>query len=363
MTFPTSHLTSGNKFSPESKIYIAGHRGLVGSAIVRALQTEGYENLLLCTSAQLDLRNQAEVDAFFAEEKPDYVFLAAARVGGIYANDTYPADFIRDNLQIQTNVIDAGYRNGVKRFLFLGSSCIYPKLAPQPMPESCLLTGELEPTNEWYAIAKIAGIKMCQAYHKQYGFDAISVMPTNLYGPNDTFDLERSHVLPAMMRKFHLAKLAQSGDIKAIIADEKKHGQIPADLLESLGLERTHPSIFTSQCSPKVTLWGSGAPYREFLHVDDLASACLFLMNKELKADSLRLFNVGVGSDITIRQLAELVQEVVGFDGDVAWDADKPDGTPRKLMDVSLINRLGWHASTPLRQGIEAVYRDYCAQI
>jgi len=361
MTSPVSHLSSGNKFAPESKIYIAGHRGLVGSAIARALQAEGYEHLLLRTSAQLDLRNQAAVDAFFAEEKPDYVFLAAARVGGIYANDTYPADFIRDNLQIQTNVIDAGYRNGVKRFLFLGSSCIYPKLAPQPMPESCLLTGELEPTNQWYAIAKIAGIKMCQAYHKQYGFDAISVMPTNLYGPNDTFDLERSHVLPAMMRKFHLAKLAQSGDIKAIIADEKKHGQIPADLLKNLGLERAQSSIFSFQHPPKVTLWGSGAPYREFLHVDDLANACLFLMtNHQSPITNQRLYNVGVGSDITIRALAELVQQIVGFDGEVVWDADKPDGTPRKLMDVSQMHSLGWQAGIALQDGVASVYHDYC---
>jgi len=345
-----------------AKIYIAGHRGLVGSAIVRQLQVEGYTQLLMRTSAELDLRKQAAVDAFFAEHKPQYVFLAAARVGGIYANDTYPADFIRDNLQIQTNLIDAAYRQGAKRLLFLGSSCIYPKFAPQPMPESCLLTGELEPTNEWYAIAKIAGIKMCQAYHKQYGFDAVSAMPTNLYGPNDTFDLERSHVLPAMLRKFHLARLASETDIDAIIADEQQHGRIPADILGNLGLERTQSS-FRSVHAPVVTLWGSGSPYREFLYVDDLAEACLFLVNMPTeKQGTDRLFNIGVGSDITIRDLAELIQQIVGFDGEVVWDADKPDGTPRKLMDVSQINRLGWHARTSLQEGITRVYQEYGAK-
>jgi GDP-L-fucose synthase len=357
--------------SPDTKIYVAGHRGLVGSAIVRHLEKAGYGNLLLRTSAELDLRNQAAVDAFFAEQKPDYVFLAAARVGGIYANDTYPADFIRDNLQIQTNVIDAAYRNGTKRLLFLGSSCIYPKLAPQPMPESCLLTGELEPTNQWYAIAKIAGIKMCQAYHRQYGFDAISAMPTNLYGPNDNFDLEKSHVLPALIRKFHLAKLAQAGDIEAIHADEVKYGKIPDDLLASLGLMRTTSHIshstspisyLSSHVSPRVILWGSGTPYREFLHVDDMVDACLFLMRMDrtdLASCPDRLFNIGCGSDITIRAVAELVQEIVGFEGAVVWDASKPDGTPRKLMDVSCINSLGWKASISLEAGIRGVYADY----
>jgi len=350
--------------SPDTKIYVAGHRGLVGSAIVRRLEKAGYGNLLLRTSAELDLRNQAAVDAFFAEEKPDYVFLAAARVGGIYANDTYPADFIRDNLQIQTNVIDAAYLNDVKRLLFLGSSCIYPKLAPQPMPESCLLTGELEPTNEWYAIAKIAGIKMCQAYHKQYGFDAISAMPTNLYGPNDNFDLEKSHVLPALIRKFHLARLAQAGDIEAILADEARYGKIPDDLLASLGLMRTtsHICRLTPHTAPRVTLWGSGTPYREFLHVDDMVDACLFLMHMDrtdLASCPERLFNVGCGSDITIRAVAEMVQEIVGFEGAVVWDDSKPDGTPRKLMDVTLLNTLGWRARIPLAEGVADVYRRY----
>jgi len=351
----------------QARIYVAGHRGLVGSAIVRKLREEGYGQLICRSSAELDLRNQAAVEQFFATEKPDYLFLAAARVGGIYANDNYPADFIRDNLQIQTNVIDAAWRHGVRRLLFLGSSCIYPKYAPQPMPESCLLSGALEPTNQWYAIAKIAGIKMCQAYHKQYGFDAISAMPTNLYGPNDSFDLERSHVLPAMIRKFHLARLAAAGDLAAIAADEARHGRIPDDIVEHLGLRRHTGaggvSGFVSTGAPKVRLWGSGAPCREFLYVDDLADACLFLMQCEIDGqESSRLFNIGVGEDITIRDLAGLVQRSVGFDGEVIWDADKPDGTPRKLMDVSRMHALGWHAGVSLQEGIQRVYRDYKAK-
>lgn len=376
--------------SPSSKIFVAGHRGMVGSAIVRKLLESGLspESLVLRTSSELDLRNQAAVDAFFAEEKPDYVFLAAAKVGGIYANDTFPADFIRDNLQIQTNVIDAAYRNNTKRLLFLGSSCIYPKLAPQPMPESCLLTSELEPTNEWYAIAKIAGVRMCQAYHRQYGFDAISAMPTNLYGPNDNFDLEKSHVLPALIRKFHLAKLAQAGDVEAIAADEVRYGSIPDDILESLGLTREAGTIsrLTSHITPKVTLWGSGSPYREFLHVDDMAAACLFLMKHDFTSHQVnaargreyplggqspvtshggeqRLYNVGVGADITIKDVAELVQGIVGFDGEVIWDSSRPDGTPRKLMDVSLLNSLGWKASITLEEGIAGAYQSYLKKL
>ena len=352
------------------KIYVAGHRGLVGSAIVRKLLAAGVPEsaLILCTSAELDLRNQAAVDAFVAAEQPDYVFLAAAKVGGIYANDHWPADFIRDNLQIQTNVIDAAYRQGVKRLLFLGSSCIYPKLAPQPLKEECLLTGPLEPTNEWYAIAKIAGIKMCEAYRRQYGFDAIAAMPTNLYGPNDNFDLEKSHVLPALIRKFHLAKLAQAGDIAAIERDERRYGRIPDDILAALGLARaSRSSSISSQSSSSVSvrLWGSGTPRREFLHVDDMAAACLFLMQYDFRPQSAtpgsasRLFNVGVGSDVTIRELAELVQQIVGFDGDVIWDESKPDGTPRKLLDVSRLQALGWQASVDLEEGIRSVYEKY----
>lgn len=374
MTNHKSQITSHSAgFPADAKIYVAGHRGLVGSAIVRKLNEAGCHNLLLRTSSQLDLRNQAAVDLFFAEEKPDYVFLAAAKVGGIYANSAFPADFIRDNLQIQTNVVDAAYRHDTKRLLFLGSSCIYPKLAPQPMPESCLLTGELEPTNEWYAIAKIAGIKMCQAYHKQYGFDAISAMPTNLYGPNDNFDLEKSHVLPALIRKFHLAKLAQAGDVESINADESRYGAIPDDILSTLGLERVTSDLglVTSNKSqitnhgPTVQLWGSGSPYREFLHVDDMAEACLFLMTASDQSlvtshgGAARLYNVGVGSDITIKDVAKLVQTIVGFDGQVVWDASKPDGTPRKLMDVSQLNKLGWEASISLEQGITDAYHSY----
>jgi len=301
-------------------IYVAGHRGMVGSAIVRRLEKEGFGHLILRTSSELDLRNQAAVDAFLAEEKPEYVFLAAARVGGILANSTRPAEFIRDNLQIQTNVIDAACQNKVRKLLFLGSSCIYPKMAPQPLREESLLTGPLEPTNEWYAIAKIAGIRMCQAYRWQYGFNAISLMPTNLYGPNDNFDLETSHVLPAMIRKFHEAK-------------EQGHAE--------------------------VTLWGTGSPRREFLHVDDLADACLFLMQSY---DNGEIINVGKGEDVAIRELAEMIRETVGFKGKIVWDESKPDGTPRKLLDVSRLHGLGWQARTPLTGGIADVYRWYVRQ-
>jgi len=352
----------------DSAIYIAGHRGMVGSAIVRKLTGEGYANLILRTSTELDLRNQQAVNDFFAQQTPEYVFLAAAKVGGILANDSYPADFIRDNLQIQTNVIDASWRNGVAKLAFLGSSCIYPKLAPQPMREDCLLTGALEPTNEWYAIAKIAGIKMCEAYHKQYGFNAVSLMPTNLYGLNDNYDLQTSHVLPAMIRKFHLARLAQCGDLEAIESNEKKHGVIPADIITALGLKRT-PSPLTphfsplSHTSPKVTLWGSGTPYREFLHVDDMVEACLFVMGLPERAggDMPRLYNIGVGADITIKGVADIIRAVSGFEGDVSWDDSKPDGTPRKLMDVSRINALGWQAKISLEDGIRSVYQQYLA--
>lgn len=299
----------------DARVFVAGHRGLVGSAIVRRLQAEGYNNLLLRSSAELDLRNQAAVDAFFDKERPELVYLVAAKVGGILANDTYPADFIRDNLQIQTNVIDAAYRFGVRKLVFLGSSCIYPKHAPQPMPESCLLTGPLEPTNEWYAIAKIAGVKMCQAYRKQYGFNAIAVMPTNLYGPGDNFDLNSSHVLPALIRKFHEAKL---------------RGQ------------------------SEVVVWGTGTPRREFLHVDDLADACLFLMERY---ESPEPVNVGWGEDISIRELAELVRQVVGYSGQLRFDTGKPNGTPRKLLNTTRLKAQGWAPRIPLHDGIAATYR------
>lgn len=299
----------------QAKIYVAGHRGLAGSAIVRRLRSAGYENLVLRTHAELDLTNQAAVDAFFAQERPEYVFLAAAKVGGIHANNAYPAEFIRDNLAIQTNVIHSAWADGVKKLLFLGSSCIYPKFAPQPMPESCLLTGELEPTNEWYAIAKIAGIKMCQAYRRQYGFDAISLMPTNLYGPGDNFNLENSHVLPALLRKFHEAK--ERGDAQ-------------------------------------VVMWGTGTPRREFMHVDDLGDAAVFLMNSYSDEGFV---NVGVGSDVTIRELGEIVRDVTGYRGEIVQDLSKPDGTPRKLMDVQKLGALGWKANIGLREGVAQTYQ------
>jgi len=301
-------------------IFVAGHLGLVGSAIVRRLQAQGRHQLLLRTRAQLDLTNQGAVDEFFARERPQYVFLAAAKVGGILANDSQPAEFLRDNLAIQTNVIHSAWAHGTRKLCFLGSSCIYPKLAPQPLREESLLTGPLEPTNEWYAIAKIAGIKMCQAYRRQYGFDAISLMPTNLYGPGDNFDLRTSHVLPALIRKFHEA--SQRGD-------------------------------------ESVTLWGSGTPRREFLHVDDLASAAVFLM--ENYSDE-QFINVGVGTDLTIRELAGIVAEVVGFRGSIVLDPSKPDGTPRKLLDVSRIRALGWSAQIELEAGIRSTYRHFLAE-
>ena len=297
-----------------SKIYIAGHRGLVGSAIVRKLQAEGYTNLLMRTSQELDLREQAAVREFFASEKPDYVFLAAARVGGILANYSYPADFIYQNLMIETNVIESSRQAGVKKLLCLGSTCIYPKLAPQPLKEEYLLTGPLEPTNEWYAVAKIAGIKLCQAYQRQYGCTFISAMPTNLYGPQDNFDLQSSHVMPALIRKFHEAKTGNE---------------------------------------PAVTVWGSGKPRREFLHVDDCADACLFLMEHY---DDEEIVNIGVGEDLSIAELADLVKQAVDYTGDIVYDATKPDGTPRKLVDVSKINGLGWQASIPLEEGIRSTY-------
>ena len=296
------------------KIYIAGHRGLVGSAILRNLENSGYNNFVLRTSKELNLTSQADVNQFFETEKPDYVFLSAAKVGGILANDTYPADFIRDNLLIQTNVIDAAYRNNAKKLLFLGSSCIYPKFAPQPMKEEHLLTGELEPTNEWYAIAKIAGIKMCQAYKKQYGFNAISIMPTNLYGPGDNFNLENSHVMPALMRKFHDAKINKL---------------------------------------PQVEVWGTGMPKREFLHVDDMADASVYLMNNY---DGFDFVNVGVGEDVTISELAETVKQVVGYNGELTFDRSKPDGTPRKLLDVTKLSEAGWNSKINLYEGISNTY-------
>jgi len=304
-----------------SKIYVAGHRGLVGSAIVRRLRELGYSNLVLRNRNELNLLNTKEVTDFFAAERPEYVFLAAAKVGGILANNSYPAEFLTENLSIQINVIDSAYRQGVTKLQFLGSSCIYPKLAPQPIKEEYLLTGPLEPTNEWYAIAKIAGIKMCQAYRRQYGFNAISLMPTNLYGPGDNFDLQNSHVLPALIRKFHEAKI---------------------------------------DGSRQVVIWGTGSPRREFLHVDDLASAAVHLM---LNYNEPEIVNVGTGEDITIADLARLIQRTVGFDGELVFDSTKPDGTPRKLLDVSRLTNLGWRANISLEQGIASIYQWFLENI
>lgn len=299
----------------DSKIYVAGHRGLVGSAIVRKLEEKGYTNLVYRTSKELDLRDKMAVDNFFAEEKPEFVFLAAAKVGGIVANNEYPADFIRDNLLIQTNIIDAAYRNDVKKLLFLGSTCIYPKMAPQPLKEEYLLTGELEPTNDAYAIAKIAGIKMCQSYNRQYGTEYISVMPTNLYGENDNFDLHTSHVLPALIRKFHEAKESNA---------------------------------------PFVEVWGTGTPKREFLYSDDLADACVFLINNY---SGNEIVNIGVGEDLPIKELAEKIKDVIGYEGEIQFDTTKPDGTPRKLVDVTKLNSLGWKAATSLEEGLKKAYQ------
>jgi GDP-L-fucose synthase len=321
---------------PDSRIYVAGHRGLVGSALMRVLQSHGYRSLITRTHAELDLTDSASTEAFFAQQQPEFVFLAAAKVGGILANDTQPAEFIRDNLAIQTNVIHAAWKTGVKRLLFLGSSCIYPRLAPQPMQEASLLTGPLEPTNRAYALAKIAGIEMCWSYNRQYGTRYLAVMPTNLYGPSDNYHPEKSHVIPGLLRRFHEAKLR--GD-------------------------------------RSVTVWGSGKPRREFLYSDDMADACLYLMRQPdaqyerlLGSDESKsgrfeppLVNIGCGEDVTIAELAGLVREVTGFDGDICYDTSKPDGTPRKLLDVGILTRAGWRARTPLATGLREAYRAFLA--
>jgi GDP-L-fucose synthase len=307
-----------------SKIYLAGHRGLVGSALKRRLESRGYSNLIFRTHGELDLTNQQAVNEFFQLEKPEYVFLAAAKVGGILANNTYPAEFIYENLMIEANIIHASYRYGVKKLLFLGSSCIYPKLAPQPLKEEYLLTGSLEETNEAYAIAKIAGIRLCKHYNQQYGTNFISVMPTNLYGPNDNFDLETSHVMPALIRKFHEAKV---------------------------------------KSEPEVVIWGTGKPLREFMHVDDMADACVYLMENFNMDDIGEFVNIGVGKDITIGKLAELIKEIIGFEGEIRKDLSKPDGTPQKLLDITKLSSFGWKAKISLKEGIEQTYEWYESQI
>ena len=306
---------------PDARIYVAGHRGLVGSALVRRLKEQGYKNLILASSDELDLRDQGAVEAFYHKHHPEYVFVAAAKVGGILANDTYPAEFLYDNLMIEANLIHGAYRHGVKKLLLLGSTCIYPRLAPQPLKEEYLLTGPLESTNEWYAIAKIAGIKLCQAYSKQYGCRFISVMPTNMYGPGDNFDLKTSHVLPALIRKFHEASI---------------------------------------QGDANVTIWGSGTPRREFLHVDDCADACVYLMNLYEESD---IINIGSGEDISIHDLALLIKSVVGFAGGIVYDKTKPDGTPRKLVDISKIRRAGWSPAINLEEGIRTTYEWYRSNV
>jgi GDP-L-fucose synthase len=366
----------------DSRIYVAGHTGLVGSALYRKLKAEGYTNLITRTHAQLDLERQAEVEGFFKKEKPEYVFLAAAKVGGIWANNTYPAEFIYNNLVIQTNVIHSAWKVGANRLLFLGSSCIYPRECPQPMKEEHFLTGPLEATNEPYAVAKIAGVEMCESYNRQYSTDFLAVMPTNLYGPNDNFDLETSHVLAALIRKFHLAKLAAQGNWQAIKKDEGLYGPIPEDVMASLisitelhGYGEKVSTVYRSpltvnQPQSAVALWGSGRPRREFLHVDDLADGCIFLMSLEqnklsslLTAGRLPLLNIGWGKDISIEELAILIKKAVGFEGDIVFDTTKPDGTPHKLLDVSRMAELGWEAKISLEEGIRQVYGWYLEQV
>jgi GDP-L-fucose synthase len=365
-----------------AKIYVAGHTGLVGSALVRALQARGYTNFITRTHAELDLERQSAVEAFFETEKPEYVFLAAAKVGGIWANKTYPAEFIYNNLAIQTNVIYSAWKAGVKRLLFLGSSCIYPRDCGQPMKEEYLLTGPLETTNEPYAVAKISGVEMCQSYNRQYGTSFISVMPTNLFGPNDNFNLETSHVLPALIRKFHLAKLSSHGDWQAIQKDESLYGPIPKDILANLisisrtnGYEPPLPAARLSRAKsrgrplpadPAVVTWGTGSPRREFLHVDDLADACIFLMalteeklRSLLTLERFPLVNIGWGKDISIKELAMMIKDIVGFAGDIVFDTTKPDGTPRKLLDITRMAELGWKARIPIKEGIEQTYSWY----
>ncbi len=361
----------------DSKIYVAGHRGLVGSAIVRHLKTRGYNNVIGRTHSELNLNDSAAVDAFFAAEKPEFVFLAAAKVGGIMANNIYRADFILENLQIQNNVIASAWRHGVTKLLFLGSSCIYPKNAPQPLKEEYLLTDELEYTNEPYALAKIAGIRLCESLNIQYGTNFIAVMPTNLYGPNDNYDLQKSHVLPALIRKMHLGKALEQNDWDLIRKDlnlrpvEGINGEASnnaiLEILQKYGIHQSgnHDVI--------VSLWGSGAPLREFLHSDDMAEACVFLMEnidfkdivsqRSLQEIRNTHINIGSGTDLSIGELAALVKEITGFNGTLQWDASKPDGTMRKLMDVSRLKNLGWRYHTGLPEGIKGVYDNYCENL
>lgn len=360
-----------------SNIYIAGHRGMVGSALVRSLTAKGYTHVVTRTHAELDLTSQVDVNAFFASEQFDCVILAAAKVGGIHANNTYRADFIYENLMIEANVIHAAFKAGVQRLLFLGSSCIYPKQCPQPMHEEHILSGYLEPTNEPYAIAKIAGINLCESYNRQYGTQYRAVMPTNLYGPNDNFDLQNSHVLPAMIRKFHLAKLALDNNIEAINKDETLSGPIPDDIKAALGLQNI--SALSPAQTPSVILWGTGVSKREFLHVDDMAEACVHVMTmpydryvevcratdafKAHGIESVSHLNVGYGQEVTIRQLSEIIKNVVRYEGDVQWDSNMPDGMARKLMDTTRLTQAGWTRRIELTDGIRQAYQWYLDQV
>ena len=341
------------------KIYVAGHKGLVGSAIVRLLEQKGFTNIITRSHGELDLTRQEQVEAFFESEQPDYVFLTAARVGGIGANSEFPAQFIYDNLAIALNIIHSAKKFGTVKLINLGSSCVYPKLAHQPLKEEYLLSGPLEPTNEAYAVAKIAAIKMCRHYNTQYGTDFLSLMPTNLYGPNDNFDLTGSHVLAALIRKFHLARLLSLNDLNSIRRDlsrRSKDSAYPSRSDQELVSELGSQGIF----SDRVVLWGTGTPFREFLHVDDLAAACLFFMESVESSRSGEIINVGVGKDITIGDLAELIRSIVGFEGQIDFDTSRPNGTPKKLLDISRILKLGWKPTIALKEGITATYRWYC---
>ncbi len=365
-------------FTKDSRIFIAGHRGMVGSAILRLLISRGYNNIITRSHKELDLLDQLSVRRFFNSEPIDYVVLAAAKVGGIMANNTYRADFIYQNLMIECNVIHEAFSAGVKRLLFLGSSCIYPRLAPQPMKEDCLLSGYLESTNQPYAIAKIAGIELCQSYNRQYGTRYRCIMPTNLYGQNDNYDLENSHVLPALIRKFHLARLAQEGNWKAVEKDSQIFGAIQDSLKLNLGMPSVKkadssddkPAVAVADNFPCVVLWGTGSPRREFLHVDDLASAAVFIMemdddvyDRANNDGKLTHINIGTGKDLTILELAEIVKGIVGYNGRVIWDKSKPDGTFQKLLDVSLLTELGWKAKISLHDGIRQTYNEYLDRV
>ena len=345
----------------DAKIYVAGHKGLVGSALIRNLEKLGYSNIVTNTHKELNLIRQLDTERFFEQERPEYVFLAAAKVGGILSNNTYKADFIYQNILIAANVIHASYKCNVKKLLNLGSSCIYPKCAPQPLKEEYLMTDTLEPTNEPYAIAKISAIKLCRYYNEQYGTNFISGMPTNLYGPNDNYDLYNSHVLPALIRKFHLGKLMQNQDFASIIKDFKTFGYEPASLKENLDKENICEILKKQSITKnKIVFWGSGSPFREFLYSDDLAEACIFLMQKYNAKEIGELVNIGTGKDIQIKELVNLVKEIVKYEGEIQWDISKPDGTPKKLLDVTKIENLGWKPITNFKDGISLAYANYC---